>query len=147
MGAHVTGVCSGRNVELVRSLGAHEVVDYTKRDAWQGVAPFDVIYDCVGSSPGDWLGRLTPKGRFASCLPGPGVFAHAALNPVRGRKVAPVLLKVNAADLALLDGFVARGALRVVIDSRFPLERLPEAWERSASGRAAGKIIIDVATA
>ncbi|MFT3712234.1 MAG: NAD(P)-dependent alcohol dehydrogenase [Archangium sp.] len=144
MGAHVTGVCSTRNVELVRSLGAQEVVDYTKSDVWQGVAPFDVIYDCVGSSPGDWLDRLTPQGRFASCLPGPGVFAHAALNLVRGRKVTPVLLKPNAVDLGVLDGFVERGAVRVVIDSRFPLEKLPDAWERSASGRAAGKIVIDL---
>jgi NADPH:quinone reductase-like Zn-dependent oxidoreductase len=144
MGANVTGVCSGRNVELVRRLGAHAVVDYTQPGAWEGAAPFDAVYDCVGSPPGDWLPRLTPRGRFASCLPGPAVFAHAALNVLRGRKVAPVLLAPNAADLAVLDGFVERGAVQVVIDSRFPFEKLGDAWERSRSGRAAGKIVIDV---
>ncbi|MFO0596940.1 MAG: NAD(P)-dependent alcohol dehydrogenase [Myxococcaceae bacterium] len=142
-GAHVTGVCSGKNAELVRSLGAHEIVDYTKADAWAGVAPFDCIYDCVGSPPGDSLPRLTAKGRFASCLPGPGVFAHAALNAVRGRSVRPVMLKSNAADLGFLDALVEKGQLKVVVDQRFPAEQLDKAWERSASGRAVGKIIVN----
>ncbi|MFZ5442429.1 MAG: NAD(P)-dependent alcohol dehydrogenase [Myxococcota bacterium] len=143
-GAHVTGVCSTRNVDLVRRLGAQDVIDYTKPDAWQGAAPFDVIYDCIGSSPGDFLGRLTPRGRFASCLPGPAVFAHALLNPVRSRKVTPVLLTPNAADLGFLDALAADGKVTVHVDSRFPLEQLGAAWERSASGRATGKIIVEL---
>lgn len=143
-GAHVTGVCSTRNVELAKRLGAHAVVDYTKPDAWAGVAPFDAIYDCVGSAPGEFLPRLTAKGRFASCLPGPAVFGHAALNLVRSKKVLPVLLKANAADLGVLDALVEQGQLEVVIDSRFPFEQLAAAWERSASGRAAGKVVVDL---
>ncbi len=143
-GAHVTGVCSPRNVELVKRLGAHEVIDHTKPDAWAGVAPFDAISDCVGSAPGEFLPRLTAKGRFASCLPRPAVFGHAALNLVRSKKVLPVLLKANAADLGVLDALVEQGRLEVVIDSRFPFEQLGAAWKRSASGRAAGKIVVDL---
>jgi len=144
-GAHVTGVCSGRNVELVRRLGAHEVIDYTKPDAWRDVAPFDVISDTIGSAPGEFLPRLTAQGRFSSWLPGPAVFGHAALNLVRAKKVLPVLLTPNARDLGVLDALVEKGQLEVGIDSRFPFEQLGAAWERSRSGRATGKVIVDVA--
>ncbi len=143
-GAHVVGVCSGKNGALVKRIGAHEVIDYTKPEPYQGQAPFDVIFDCVGSAPGDCLKLLSAHGRFSSCLPGPGVFAHAALNLVRAKKVLPVLLSANAADLGVLDGLFEKGALGVVVDSRFPLAELGAAWARSASGRAAGKIIVDV---
>lgn len=143
-GATVVGVCSAKNAALVRRLGASDTIDYAKPDAYAGVAPFDVIYDCVGSAPGAFLHLLTPRGRFASCLPGPGVFAHAALSLVRGRKVRPVLLSPNAADLAVLDALASRGALGVVIDSHFPFTELPAAWARSMSGRAVGKVIVDV---
>jgi NADPH:quinone reductase-like Zn-dependent oxidoreductase len=142
-GAHVTGVCSGRNAGLVQRLGAHAVVDYTQAGAWQGVAPFDVILDCVGVPVGEYLARLVPGGCFASCLPSPSVFAHGLLNAVRGKRVLPVLLKSNAVDLGVLDGLAAAGKLEVVVDSRFPAEQLAAAWERSRTGRAVGKIIVD----
>lgn len=143
-GAAVVGVCSGRNAALVRRLGAQEVIDYARPDPYQGVAPFDAILDCVGSAPGAFLPLLTGKGRFASCVPGPAVLAAAALNLVRARKVLPVLLAPNAADLAVLDGLYMQGKLKVVIDSRYPFEQLPAAWARSASARAVGKIIIEL---
>jgi NADPH:quinone reductase-like Zn-dependent oxidoreductase len=74
------------------------------------------------------------------------VFLREALNPFTGKKVRAVMLKSNAADLRVLDGLAERGKLRVVIDSRFPLADLRKAWERSQSGRAVGKIVVDVAT-
>ena len=143
-GAEVTGVCSAKNAELVRRLGAHHVIDYTQPDAWAGQPIFDVIYDCVGSSPGDFLPRLSAQGRFASCLPGPRLFAHAALNLVRSKKVLPVLLSPNAADLGVLDALVASPQLEVVIDSRFALAELGAAWLRSRSGRVVGKVIVEL---
>jgi NADPH:quinone reductase-like Zn-dependent oxidoreductase len=142
-GAHVTGVCSGKNADLVRRLGAHEVVDYTQPRPWDGVAPFDVVLDCVGVPVGEYLARLLPGGRFGSCLPSPAVFAHATLNGLRKKKVLPVLLKGNAADLGVLDALAEKGKLEVVVDSRFPAEQLGAAWERSRTGRAAGKIIVE----
>jgi len=144
-GATVVGVCSGRNAELVTSLGAHEVLDYTKPDPYRGQAPFDIVLDCVAGDASPWLPLLGPGGRYASCLPGLGVFLRSALNPFQKKKVRAVLLKSRATDLAILDSLFTAGKLRVVIDSRFRLEELAKAWERSKSGRAAGKIVIDVA--
>lgn len=143
-GATVVGVCSTRNVELVKGLGAHEVIDYTRPDPYAGQAPFDVIFDCVGGSPGPWLVRLTAGGRFVSAMPGPQVFLRSALNALTGRKVRAVMLKPNAADLRALDALYEAGKLRVVIDRSFPLTELRAAWERSQSGRATGKILVDV---
>jgi NADPH:quinone reductase-like Zn-dependent oxidoreductase len=145
MGAHVVGVCSTRNVGLVRELGAHEVIDYTAENAFAGQAPFDVVLDCVGADVGKWLAMLTDKGRYASCLPGPEVFARGAMNLICGKKVRPVLLASRAKDLVVLDAMYEKKQLRVVIDSRFPLEKLADAWQRSKTGRAVGKIIVDVA--
>ena len=144
-GATVVGVCSGRNAALVTSLGAREVLDYTQPEPYRGQAPFDIVLDCVAGDPGPWLPLLGPGGRYASCVPGPSVFLRAALNPFSSKKVKPVLLKSRAADLRVLDQLFEAKKLRVVIDSRHPLEKLAAAWERSISGRAAGKIIVEVA--
>jgi NADPH:quinone reductase-like Zn-dependent oxidoreductase len=144
-GATVVGVCSARNAALVADLGAHEVIDYTRPDPYRGQPPFDVILDCVGGSPFPWTPRLAPGGRFASVVPGPSVFLRGWLNPVTGRKVRPVLLNPNAADLQALDALAAQGTLRVVVDSRYPLDALGAAWTRSIAGRAVGKIVVDVA--
>lgn len=144
-GAHVIGVCSGRNAALARSLGADEVIDYTAPDPFRGLPPVDIVLDCVGGPPSAWLPLLGPRGRYASTLPNPAVFLRAALNPFTGRRVRPVMLDSRAADLATLDALFVAGKLRVVIDSRFPMAEAAKAWERSVSGRAAGKIVIDVA--
>ena len=77
-------------------------------------------------------------------MPGPLVFLGSMLNLLPGRKVRAVMLKAKAADLRVLDRLVDAGKLRVVIDSRYPLEDLRAAWERSMSGRVAGKIVIDI---
>lgn len=144
-GAHVVGVCSGANAELVRSLGAHEVLDYKQPDPYRGQAPFDVVLDCVAGDFGAWSHLLTPKGRYVSCLPGPGVVFRQLANPFCKRSAHAVLLSPNRADLEALDAYFAEGKLRAVLDKRFPFEQTREAWERSISGRAVGKIVIDVA--
>lgn len=146
-GATVVGVSSKRNLEMVSSLGAHEVIDYNKPDPYAGQAPFDIVLDCVGPSPFPWLSRMGRGGRYVTPMPGPGVFLRSFLNPVTGKKVRAVMLKSNAADLGVLDRLVEMGKLRVVIDSRYPLADLPSAWQRSRSGRTAGKIVIDVSAA
>jgi len=144
VGATVVGVCSERNAALVSSLGAHEVIDYKKPDPYRGQAPFDIVLDCVEGSPFPWIALLGSRGRYVSPMPGPGVFLRSMINPLTGKKVHTVMLKSSAADLRVLDHLVEAGKLRVVIDSRYPLTDLRAAWERSMSGRTAGKIVIDV---
>lgn len=143
-GATVVGVCSGRNAALVASLGAHEVLDYTRPEPYRGQAPFDIVLDCVAGDPAPWVPLLGAGGRYASTVPGPALLLRSLLNPLRSKKVLPVLLKSRTADLRTLDRLVQDGALRVVVDQRFPLENLAGAWERSISGRAVGKIVVDV---
>lgn len=144
-GAYVVGVCSAKNAELVRELGAHEVIDYAAADAYAGHRPFDVVFDCVDGAPGPWLPRMTPEGRFVSAVPGPAVMFRSLINVFTGQKVSPVMLKSNAADLIVLDELYRAGKLRVVVGARFPLAELDAAWALSRSGRARGKIVIDVA--
>lgn len=144
MGVHVTSVSSAKNAELTRTLGAHETIDYNASEPFAGQQPFDVIYDCVAGEPGKYMAHLTRQGRYLSCVPGPAVFASTALNLVRGKQVAAVLLKPTAADLGVLDALYAKGQLRVVIDSHHPLERLKDAWAQSIRGRSVGKIVVDV---
>lgn len=144
-GAWVTGVCSGRNVQRVRELGADEVLDYTRSDAFAGVAAFDVVLDCVGGDPGRWLRLMAPDARYVSVIPAPITFLWPLLNPFSRRRVKPWMLKTNGDDLRALDALWQRGALQVVIDGRYPLASLGEAWQRSISGRAVGKIVIEVA--
>lgn len=144
-GATVVGVCSGRNAEMVRGLGADEVIDYTLPDPYRGQAPFDVVLDCVAGDPAPWLPLLGPAGRYASTMPGPKTFLRAAFNRFTSKRVRPVMLKSRASDLRILDALATEGKLRVVVDSRFPLADLRTAWERSKTGRAAGKIVIEIA--
>jgi 2-desacetyl-2-hydroxyethyl bacteriochlorophyllide A dehydrogenase len=143
-GATVVGVCSGRNTELVASLGAHDVIDYTQKDPYRGQAPFDVLLDCVAGDPSRWLPLLAVGGRYVSCVPTGKTLLRSMFNAVTRKKVRAVMLKSRAVDLRFLDGLCEAGKLRVVVDRRFKLEELAQAWERSISGRATGKIVIEV---
>lgn len=143
-GATTIGVCSAKNAALVLGLGASAVIDYAKPDCYAGQAPFDIVLDCVGSDPGPFMALLGQRGVYVSCLPAPANMLRALLNPFTSKKVRAVMLKSNGADLAILDGLYAAGKLKSVIDSRFPLDQLPAAWERSMSGRSVGKIVVDV---
>jgi len=142
--AWVTGVCSARNVGFVRELGADEVLDYTRSDAFRGVPPFDVVLDCVAGDPGRWLGLMSEHARYVSVIPGPATFIWPLLHPLSRRRVRPWMLKTNGEDLRQLDALWLKGSLKVAVDSRFPLSSLGAAWQRSMSGRAVGKIVINV---
>ncbi len=144
-GAHVIGVCSARNVELVRSLGAKEVVDYAKADALTGLAPVDLVFDCVSGDASPYLPLIKAGGRYASPVITPGLLARQVLNPLAKVKELMVMLKPTAADLGVLDRLWKSGQLKVVIDSTFPLTRIAEAWAKSIGGRAVGKIVVEVA--
>ena len=141
-GAFVAGVCSTRNVELVKSLGASQVLDYTKPDAYAGLEPFDLVFNAIDDQYAPWMKLLGPKGRFVSTAPTPKLMLRSALNAFTAKKASPMLLNPRAEDLATLDALYAAGKLKVVIDSTHRLEALAEAWKRSQSGRAVGKIVV-----
>ena len=143
-GCVVTGVCSKRNAELVRELGAHEVLDYGDAAAMSAAGPFDHVVDAVGADASLWIGKLTPTGSYGTAMPSPQVLLRSTINLLTPRKVYPVMLKSNAADQRSLDALWAAGKLRVVVRERFPLERLGEAWAKSIEGRAVGKIGVEV---
>ncbi|MEB3327642.1 MAG: NAD(P)-dependent alcohol dehydrogenase [Candidatus Sericytochromatia bacterium] len=146
-GATVVGVCSTPNVPLVQRLGADAVLDYTQPVPYAGQLPFDVVLDCVSDNPGTFMPLLTPRGHYAAVLPGPRVIARSVLNVLRGRQAHAILLRRSALDLRLLDGLWGQGRLHVALDAVFPLAELAEAWRRSMTGRAVGKIVVEVAPA
>jgi len=152
MGAQVTGVCSTRNVELVSSLGADDVIDYTKDDYTERGQRWDVIVDnvgnhsllanrsvltdagtyvMVGGPPGDWLGPLLRPLRAL------------LIDPFVGQKLVMLLARQSRDDLAILAEMAASGQLRTEVDRHFALEEIVEAIEYSETGRARGKIIIE----
>jgi len=145
--AHVAGVCSAKNIELVASLGVDEVVDYTGEDPFATDEPYDIIYDTVGAHTREAARKaLTKEGTYLTLVPGPGVDFYVPgqteREPGKGYFVA---WTPTAEDLQLLADWADSGKLRPVIDSVFPLEEMRAAHERSQTERAVGKIVIEVA--
>lgn len=145
-GAHVTGVCSGRNAELVAGLGAHEVVDYAKSEVFNSGGDYDVILDCVGGeSPARFTPWLTARGVYVSTMPDAGVFARQLGHALLGRRrVRGVMLKPNASDLRSLSALFTAGKYHAHIDEVFPLERLADAHRKSIGGRTRGKLVVSI---
>jgi NADPH:quinone reductase-like Zn-dependent oxidoreductase len=146
MGAQVTGVCSGRNVDLVASLGADAVIDYTRQDPLETDKPYDIVYDTVGAYQYEDAKRaVTEEGIYLTLVPVPGIDffipGQTEREPGKGYFVA---WTPTAADLQILADWVDEGKLRPVIDSEFRLDQIREAHERSQTQRAVGKIIINV---
>ena len=123
-GARVTGVSSTANVDLVRSLGAERVIDYTRDDVPAGAGRFDVIVDAVGNGAAGRTKRLlAPGGRFVS---------------VRSST------SENVADLWHIRDLLELGSLRAVIDRTYPLEAIREAHEYVEHGHKKGNVVITV---
>jgi NADPH:quinone reductase-like Zn-dependent oxidoreductase len=150
LGAEVTGVCSGRNAELVRALGADHVVDYTQRDFTQDAGRYDVILDNVLSHPPKTTARaLAPGGVLIPNSVGNGGGLLAGLPRMaqakllgRRRDVRFTRCVVNRENLTALAGLLASGAVRVVIDRTYPLEDAGAAVARMLSHRASGNVAI-----
>jgi NADPH:quinone reductase-like Zn-dependent oxidoreductase len=154
LGAEVTAVCSTRNVELVRSLGADHVIDYTKEDFTEGAERYDVVMDNVVNRPILQVRRiLKPKGKYL-IIGGGG----PDTDPWFGAFKAPVKAMViswfvdqdlrfflslaSAEDLGTLAGLLESGKIRSVIDRRYPLAEAAEAMRYLEAGRSRGKVII-----
>lgn len=153
-GADVTGVCSGRNAEMVRSIGADHVIDYKREDFTQGTQRYDLIIDTVGShtlleyrravapegvlvivggpSEGKWLGPMA------------GPLKAIFLNPFVSQRFEPFLAELNPQDLAVLRDLLQAGKVTPVIDRRYPLSQAAAAIGYLEEGHARGKVILTV---
>jgi len=149
-GAHVTGVCSTRNVELVRSLGADEVVDYTKEDFSRAGRVYDIVCDTVGKSGfsrslkslvrGGAYVLIGYSGQLPSFLGGlvRGMWASAT----GAAKVIGGVAHVAAGDVSFLKGLIEAGTLRTVIDRRYSLDEIAEAHRYAEAGHKRGHVVI-----
>jgi len=156
-GADVTAVCSTRNVELVRFLGADHVIDYSKEDFTRGDARYEVILDTVGNrSLSDLRRVLTPKGIYIGIgggspadggLIGPlkGMLKELVVAPFVSQDLTTMMAEITSADLAVLNGLVEAKKLTPVIDRTYPLKDVPEAVRYLELGHARGKVSISVA--
>jgi NADPH:quinone reductase-like Zn-dependent oxidoreductase len=140
-GAHVTTTCSARNADLVRSLGADEVIDYRTQDFSTVVRDMDVVFDTMGGDVQEksWS-VLKPGGMLASISATPSPDRAKA----EGKRAAFVFIKPDATVLATLAGLVDSGRMRPVIGAEFALKDLAKAHEWSQGGKGFGKIAIHV---
>ena len=146
-GAHVTAVTSGRNAELVRSLGAAAVVDYMATDFSQAGIRYDIIMDTVGTvSMAQFRRASTPAGKLLAVDGGGGTFLQAALAPLRGnRRIVVGMATEKRDDLELIRDLAARGIIRATIDRRVPFVEIARAHALVDSGRKRGAVVVDVA--
>lgn len=147
-GANVTAVCSGRNAELMRRLGADRTIDYTQATDLRGPQPYDLILDLLAQSPlQQLLALLAADGVYVSSLPSASRIAAAFLLPfVSRRRVRIAGVKPRGVDLEELSRLCEAGKLRPVIDRTFELEELAAAHAYSQQGRTVGKVVIQVAS-
>jgi NADPH:quinone reductase-like Zn-dependent oxidoreductase len=155
LGADVTGVCSARNVDLVRSIGAEHVVDYTREDFTGSGQHFDLLFDCVGNRPLSACRRvLAPKGIYVG-IGGGGLdtssFSLVVDTATRvltswfvSQKLRGFVAKMRQEDLAALHELMTSGRVTPVIDRCFPLSDISEAIRYLEAGHARGKVIITV---
>lgn len=154
-GAKVTGVCSTRNLAMVRSIGADQVIDYTREDFTQGSQRYDLIIDIVGThSLSDYRRVLNPNGTLviAGSLDKGRWFggltdtAEAALySHFVSTKVFVLFADMNPQDLDVLRDLMQAGKVTPVIDRQYPLDKVPEAMRYLEQGHARGKVVITVA--
>jgi NADPH:quinone reductase-like Zn-dependent oxidoreductase len=164
-GAHVTVSCSARNVELCQSLGADDILDYNARpllDQLRGIAaakPFDLVVDNVFNDPELYFQAHTytsPSAKFVEVASGPslaflrfalGAFLWPSFLGGGRRKIVFAAADIKEETLERIGNWIAEGVIKPVTDQVFPMEDVVDAFRRLKTGRARGKIIIDVAGA
>jgi NADPH:quinone reductase-like Zn-dependent oxidoreductase len=153
-GAHVTGVCSTTKVEMVRSIGADHVIDYTREDFAKGDQRYDLILDIGGNSSLSRLRRaLTPQGTLViTGGEGGGRWLGGTDRQIRalmlsrfvGQKLGTFISKENHEDMIVLKELIESGKVTPVIDRTYPLSEVPEAIRYLEEGHAQGKVVITV---
>ena len=151
LGADVTGVTSTRNVEMVGSIGAGRVIDYTREDFTRAGQRFDLILDIGGTRSLSAMRRvLTPEGTIVMVAPQPGqwigpiarIVGAVVTSRVSRQKVRPFLSSVSKDDLLVLKELIEAGKVTPVIERTYPFEEIPEAIRHVEAGHARGKVVI-----
>lgn len=150
-GAKVTGVCSTTNLEWVKSLGADQVIDYTREDFTENGKSYDIIFDTVGKrSFSECKSSLTNEGIYLSTVPTPVMMLQALWTANRGSKkvkfaatgLRPAREKIK--DLVFLKELIEAGKIKPVIDRCYPLEQIVEAHKYVEKGHKKGNVVITV---
>ncbi len=153
LGAHVTGVCSTRNIDMVRSLGADRVIDYKKASYVESNDTYDVIIDMVGNhSMSGNKNALVPNGKLVMVggpkghwiAPFKNSLKAMAMGPFIDQQFITLLAVMKKEDLATLVDLMDTGEVKSIVDRSFSLAQVPDAIRYSETGRARGKIIIDM---
>jgi NADPH:quinone reductase-like Zn-dependent oxidoreductase len=154
-GAEVSGVCSTRNVDMVRSLGADHVIDYTREDFTRsGHKKYDLIFQLAGTrSPSECRRALTAKGTLVQISgesdgrwigPVDRIIKALVLSPFVSQKMASFTVKPNKEDLQFLKELIEAGKVTAVIDRTYSLSETPEAIRYLENGHARGKVVITI---
>lgn len=147
LGTEVTAVCSTKNIDLMKTLGADRAIDYTQQDFTQESTQYDIIFDTVAKQSVSRCKRaLKPNGVYLSTLPTPENLLQSFTLLWPGKKVKLILARSNGKDLAYLKELIEADKIRSVIDRTYPLTQVAEAHTYSEQGHAAGKIVISVSS-
>ncbi|XP_059441661.1 chloroplast envelope quinone oxidoreductase homolog [Corylus avellana] len=148
--AHVTATCGTRNIQLVKSLGADEVLDYNTPDGASLRSPsgqkYDAVIHCAMGIPWSiFEPNLSPNGMVIDLTPGPSALVSFALKKITfcKKQLLPLMLIPKGENLNYLVNLVKEGKLKTVIDSKYALAKARDAWAKSIDGHATGKIIVE----
>ena len=146
-GAEVTGVCSTRNLERVRAIGADHVIDYTKEDFSRNTGAYDLIFDIVRKRTfSECKGALKPQGTYVTTEFSPALVIHSLWVSITGdKKLVPLPMKrPSQQDFLDLKEMLETGKITPVIDRRYPLNEVPDALRYIGKGHARGKLVITI---
>ncbi len=146
MGAEVTGVCSKKNMDLCKKLGADKVYDYSSDDLNVSGNKYDILFDAAAKMSFSKSKKfLNSGGRYITTIPGPGIMLRKILNifPLT-KKAKMIWVKPSGVDLTILTGFAMTGEFHSVVENIFPLDKISNAHELAESGKFRGKIVIKI---
>jgi NADPH:quinone reductase-like Zn-dependent oxidoreductase len=143
-GAEVTGVCSTRNLDMVRSIGADHVIDYTQEDFTENEGCYDLIFDIVANrSISDYMRVLSPRGSYVACAFNPtSLFFGSLVSKADGKKASSLSHKPNRSDLLFMEELLAAGKVVPFVDRVYRLSQLPEAMRYLDEGPHRGKVVV-----
>lgn len=148
-GAHVTAICGERNMPLLKTLGADEVLDYKTEEGKKLISPSGKKYDVVVSAaPGfkwsTFQPQLSPTGIVHELVGSPAAMYESVVNKLTSpkQKRTIMMVQVNNTDLDFMVDLLAQGKVKTFVDSKYPLDKAEDAWAKSIEGHATGKVVV-----